>query len=151
METTIWGFGVKSFWGLGTGFNRCCMLLRRISYGIRVTSAKTELFLYERRHSDKIRFGSGIRSRPQRRLSTQDRWLLWNMPCRTAFKHRSAMVEQAYKKWRLGWNTSLPRHFKLRMLQAIFPAVLIHLSVGVPYSYGRRPPGQDRCLLLQIP
>ena len=43
-----------------------------------------------------------------------------------AFKHRSALAEEAYKKLRLVWNSSIPYKTKRRIVQATFPAVLTY-------------------------
>ena len=51
----------------------------------------------------------------------------WKQSFGVAFKHRSALAEQAYKKLRLVWNSrSLPYKTKLRIVQATFLAVLTY-------------------------
>ena len=62
--------------------------------------------------------------------STQVKYLgsmvCWKQSFGTAFKHRSALAEQAYKKLRLVWNSSLPSRTKLRIFAATFPAVFTY-------------------------
>ena len=50
----------------------------------------------------------------------------WNKPFDIAFKHRSALAEEAYKKLRLIWNSSLPKSAKIKIFQSTFVPVLLY-------------------------
>ena len=77
-------------------------------YGMTLNADKTEL-LYPPDHTSRIMYflnGSKVPT------STQVKYLgsmvSWKQSFGAAFKHRSALAEQAYKKLRLVWNSSLP-------------------------------------------
>ena len=84
----------------------------------RLNLSKTKLLINECRPNQGIHFQNGD-AVP---TTTQ----VWNMPFKAAFKHRCALAEEAYKKLRLVWNSSLPSRTKLKIFQAIFPAVLTY-------------------------
>ena len=97
-----------------------------VCYGMRLNTTKTELLVNACRPVESIRFENGDLVP----TTTQAKYLgcvvSWNMPFRTAFKHRCALAEEAYKKQRLVWKSSLPRRVKLRIFQAIFPTVFTY-------------------------
>ena len=45
---------------------------------------------------------------------------------RLLFRHRAALAEEAYKKLRLVWNSSLSHRAKMRMFQATFAPTLTY-------------------------
>ena len=50
---------------------------------------------------------------------------IWEKPLESAFRHRAALAETAYKKLRLVWNSNLPRRTNLRIFQPTFIPTLI--------------------------
>ena len=93
---------------------------------MRLNATKTSLLVNECRPPEEIRFVNGDIVPTTTQAKYLGSMVSWNMPFRTAFKHRCALAEEAYKKLRLVWNSSLPRRVKLRIFQAIFPAVLTY-------------------------
>ena len=53
----------------------------------------------------------------------------WTKPFETAFFHRAGLAEEAYKKLRLIWNSSLSRKTKLHIFHSTF--VPPHVSYGL--------------------
>ena len=97
-----------------------------LCYGMRLNATKTELLINECCPPAEIRFVNGDIVPTTTQAKYLGSMVSWNMPFRTAFKHRCALAEEAYKKLRLVWNSSLPRRVKLRIFQAIYPAVLTY-------------------------
>ena len=62
--------------------------------------------------------------------STQVKYLgsmvTWDKPFDEAFPHRKALAEEAYKKLRLVWNSSMSKKSKLRVFQSVFIPVLLY-------------------------
>ena len=97
-----------------------------LCYGMRLNATKTELLINECCPPAEIRFVNGDIVPTTTQAKCLGSMVSWNMPFRAAFKHRCALAEEAYKKLRLVWNSSLPGRVKLRIFQAIFPAVLTY-------------------------
>ena len=51
--------------------------------------------------------------------------ITWRKPFEVAFNRKAALTEEAYKKLRLVWNSSLGRPTKVRIFQSMFTTVLV--------------------------
>ena len=86
---------------------------------------KTELLVKPGQPSPNIRF-SGTVVPCKEVVKYLGSLIAWNKPFDIAYKHRTALAEEAYKKLRLAWNSSLGVNTKLRIFQSIFLPVLLY-------------------------
>ena len=71
-----------------------------------------------------FRDGSPVPTTPQAKYLGS--MVSWKNPFETAFYHRKGLSEQAYKKRRLVWNSSMSQKQKLKTFQATFLPVLTY-------------------------
>ena len=95
-------------------------------YGMSLNSSKTEILYKASCSAPKVRFLNGTPVPTTTQIKYLGTMVSWEHPFSVAFKHRAALAEQAYKKLRLLWNSSLPQKVKLRIFQSTFPAVLTY-------------------------
>ena len=95
-------------------------------YGMTLNADKTELLYPPDHTAPTMNFLNGSKVPTSTQVKYLGSMVSWKHSFGSAFKHRSALAEQAYKKLRLVWNSSLPLRTKLRIFQATFPAVLTY-------------------------
>ena len=94
-------------------------------HGMSLNTTKTEL-LVKPDHTETIYFRNGepvLTTESAKYLGTM---VSWNKPADTALAHRAALVETAYQKLRLVWNSSLSRPKKVRLFQSTTTPVLMY-------------------------
>ena len=95
-------------------------------YGMHLNKTKTELLINPDRPSSPLYFtdGAAVPTTPQiKYLGTR---ITWKKPFDAAFLHRAAIAEEAFKKLRLVWNSSLSQAVRLRIFQSTFTPTLIY-------------------------
>ena len=95
-------------------------------YGMSLNQTKTELLTHPSRSHSPIRFADGTAVPTTTQVKYLGSMVSWIKPFETAFFHRTALAEAAYKKLRLVWNSSLARRTKLRIYQSVFIPTLIY-------------------------
>ena len=95
-----------------------------LQHGTNVNTEKTELLMTPGSpYPNYIINGEPIPTTPQiKYLGTM---INWEKPFESAFRHRAALAETAYKKLRLVWNSNLSERTKLRIFQSTFIPTLI--------------------------
>ena len=87
---------------------------------------KTELLVKPGQPSPNIRFSDGTAVPCKEVVKYLGSLISWNRPFHIAYKRRTALAEEAYKKLQLVWNSSLGIKTKLRIFQSIFLPVLLY-------------------------
>ena len=86
---------------------------------------KTEL-LYRPDHTATLRFKNGSLVPRKEVVKHLGSLISWKKPFETAFRQRASLAEEAYKKLRLVWNSSMSRSSKLHVFQSTFVPILIY-------------------------
>ena len=97
-----------------------------MEYGMRLNQVKTEMLHRPDHPTPAIFFQDGKLVPRKDTVKYLGSMISWNRPFDTSYKHRTALAEEAYKKLRLIWNSSLNDKAKLRIFQSIFIPVLIY-------------------------
>ena len=94
-------------------------------YGMRLSKVKTELLV---RPGDRpvIRFLDGSIVPTSEVVKYLGSLVTWKKSFEVAFINRASLAEEAYKKLRLVWNSSLGFRSKLKIFQATFVPTLIY-------------------------
>ena len=87
---------------------------------------KTELLTHPAQPHSTVKFSDGTSVPTTTQVKYLGSMVSWTKPFESAFFHRSALAEAAYKKLRLVWNSSLSRRTKLRIFQSVFIPTLIY-------------------------
>ena len=95
-------------------------------YGMSLNQSKTELLINPAFPEPKWNFLNGDPVPTTEVVKYLGSHVSWTKAFDTAFSHRRALAEEAYKKLRLVWNSSLSRHEKLKIFQAVFIPTLIY-------------------------
>ena len=103
-----------------------CLEAIAAEYGMRLNQSKTEVIEHPKSGSAGLQFsdGSAVKTTPQAKyLESQ---LSWIKPFDVAFQHRLILAEEAFKKLRLVWNSSIPLKERLTVCHATFLPVLLY-------------------------
>ena len=95
-------------------------------YGMSLNQSKTEMLINPASPEPKWSFLNGDPVPTTEVVKYLGSHVSWTKAFDTAFSYRRALAEEAYKKLRLVWNSSLPRHEKLKIFQAVFIPTLIY-------------------------
>ena len=95
-------------------------------YGMSLNQSKTELLTNPAFQEPKWCFLNGDPVPTTEVVKYLGSHVSWTKAFDTAFSHRRALAEEAHKKLRLVWNSSLPRNEKLKIFQAVFIPTLIY-------------------------
>ena len=136
-------------------------------YGMKLNQDKTELLTHPDWETPKVQFSDGTLVKTTTQVKYLGCKISWKAPFESAFIHRLQLAEQAYKKLRLVWNSSLKRKVKVKIFQATFLPVLLYgldsltlttpqlrridaqylrflrRSIGIKASYYSRIPNQE--------
>ena len=91
-----------------------------------LNETKTELLTQPNRATTTVKFSDGTSVPTTTQVKYLGSMITWIKPFETAFQHRAALAETAYKKLRLVWNSSLPRKTKLHIFQRVFIPTFIY-------------------------
>ena len=96
------------------------------AYGMSLNQTKTELLANPNRDPIAVRFtnGSLVKTTPQAKYLGS--LISWDKPFDMAFTHRFNLAEEAFKKLRLVWNSSIPIKEKVKIFQATYVPSLIY-------------------------
>ena len=96
------------------------------TYGMTLNQTKTELLSNPSRDPIKVRFANGslVKTTPQ--VKYLGSMITWEKPFDIAFIHRFNLAEEAFKKLRLVWNSSIPIKAKVKIFQATYVPSLIY-------------------------
>ena len=95
-------------------------------YGMSLNKIKTELLVRSDYKGPTVHFQDGTPVQTKDVVKYLGSMITWFHPFEAAFKHRAALAEEAYKKLRLIWNSSLPHSKKVSIFQTTFVPVLIY-------------------------
>jgi len=97
-----------------------------LEYGMHLNQQKTEVLVQQEGDNTPLTFkdGAPVPTTPQ--IKYLGSMISWKHPFETAFYHRKGLSEQAYKKLRLVWNSSMAQKRKLGIFQATFLPVLTY-------------------------
>ena len=95
-------------------------------YGMSLNDIKTELLLKHDQPVTPPRFADGTLVPTSYTVKYLGSLINWQKPFEVAFRHRAALAEEAYKKLRLIWNSTLSQHKKIRIFQSTFVPVLVY-------------------------
>ena len=87
---------------------------------------KMELLVKPGQPPPNIRFSDGTAVPCKEVVKYLGSLIAWNRPFDIAYKHRTALAEEAYKKLRLVWNSLLGVKTKLRIFQCVILPVLLY-------------------------
>ena len=90
-------------------------------YGMSLNADKTELLCHPDHTAPNMYFRNGSKVPTSTQVKYLGSMVSWQNSFSTAFKHRSALAEQAYKKLRLVWNSSLPIRLSYAYSKLHFP------------------------------
>ena len=97
-----------------------------LEYGMKLNNTKTELLSHPRADHTALRFRDGTKVPNVTTVKYLGAMTSWTKPFETAFYHRLGLAEEAYKKLRLIWNSSLSRKGKVKIFEATFTSVLLY-------------------------
>ena len=80
-------------------------------YGMKLNHTKTEVLEHLESDHTALKFLDGSTVPTVTQVKYPGSRISWNNPFQTAFYHRLGLTEEAFKKLRLVWNSSLPRAF----------------------------------------
>ena len=89
-------------------------------YGMALNATKTEVLEYPRYSAPKLYANNGKPVPTNSQVKYLGSMVTWDKPFEKAFQHRKALAEEAYKKLRLVWNSSMSKQSKLRVFQSVF-------------------------------
>ena len=95
-------------------------------YGMSLNNIKTELLLKHDQPVTPLRFADGTLVPTSYTVKYLGSMINWQKPFEVAFRHRAVLAEEAYKKLRLIWNSTLSQHKKIRIFQSTFVPVLVY-------------------------
>ena len=85
---------------------------------------KTELLVRSNNPNLQLRFADNSLVPTTEVVKYLGSMITWSHPFDMAFKHRAALAEEAYKKLRPIWNSSLPKPTKIKIFQSTFVPIL---------------------------
>ena len=94
-------------------------------YGMSLNKIKTELLVRPHHSEPALRFKDGSCVPAKTVVKYLGSIISWTKPFETAFYHRAALAEEAFKKLRLIWNSALCLKERLKIFQATFLPILI--------------------------
>ena len=95
-------------------------------YGMSLNKMKTELLVRPNYSEPALRFKDGSSVPAKTVVKYLGSMISWTKPFETAFYHRAALAEEAFKKLRLIWNSTLCLKERLKIFQATFLPVLTY-------------------------
>ena len=95
-------------------------------YRMRLNHQKTELLVHPQADHTAIKFKDGSKVPFANTVKYLGNMITWHKPFDCAFYHRLGLAEEAYKKMRLIWNSSLRRKEKVRIFEATFTSILLY-------------------------
>ena len=95
-------------------------------YGMQLNQLKTEMLVKTDHPAPPVYFLNGSPVPRKEVVKYLGCVVAWHNPFDVSYKHRTALAEEAHKKLRLIWNSTLSRNTKLRIFQSIFIPVLIY-------------------------
>ena len=97
-----------------------------LEYGMKLNNTKTELLSHPRADHTALSFRDGTIVPNVTTVKYLGPMISWTNPFETSFYHRLGLAEEAYKKLRLIWNSSLSRKEKVKIFEATFTSVLLY-------------------------
>ena len=97
-----------------------------LEYGMRLNQQKTEVLVQAKGDTTSLTFQDGSPGPTTPQAKYLGSMVSWRNPFDTAFYDRRGLSEQACKKLRLVWTSSMSQKQKLRTFQATFLAVLTY-------------------------
>ena len=94
-------------------------------YGMKLNHTKTEILEHPKSDHTALRFMDGSIVPTVTQVKYLGSRISWNNPFHTAFYHRLGLTEEAFKKLRLVWNSTLPRSTKVRIYHSAIVPVLL--------------------------
>ena len=88
-------------------------------YGMALNATKTEVLEDPRYSAPKLYFSNGKPVPTNTQVKYMGSMVTWDKPFEKAFQHRKALAEEAHKKLRLVWNSSMSKRSKLRVFQSV--------------------------------
>ena len=95
-------------------------------YGMKLNHTKTEILEHPKSDHTALRFMDGSIVPTVTQVKYLGSRISWNHPFHTAFYHRLGLTEEAFKKLRLVWNSTLPRSTKVRIYHSAIVPVLLY-------------------------
>ena len=97
-----------------------------LEYGMHLNQQKTELLVHNEEDKTTLHFQDGSLVPTTPHIKYLGSMICWKNPFDMAFYHRRGLSEQAYKKLRLVWSSTMPQKHKLKVFQATFLPVLTY-------------------------